>query len=146
MLSNNRERVRSGTSDHPCTSSDRSARMFNGIRAIKNPLARSLTAAGITFTSVVMISGAVIGFSKSEDDSVYKLGGYAALIRAGLGAVFGLVGGSAADESSPASRSDVAIAIRLRHWCKRHLSDLSRLMFWSTTPESASQGRPSTRP
>jgi len=65
--------------------------MFESLRNIQNPFARSLTAA-LTACSVVTFTAAIaIAATKAKDDSAYKTALYSALVGSGCGALFGLV-------------------------------------------------------
>jgi len=65
--------------------------MFESLRSIRNPFARSLTAA-LTACSVVAFTSAIaIAATKAKDDTAYKTALFSALVGSGCGALFGLI-------------------------------------------------------
>lgn len=68
--------------------------MLDGLRRIRNPLVRSITA-GVTVGSTITLAAAIaIGVSSSKHEAAYKSSVYAALLGMGGGALLGLVSGS----------------------------------------------------
>lgn len=65
--------------------------MFSSLSKIDNPLLRSVTAAGVSFSAVTMISAVVIGFTTPGDKSANRIGVYASLLGLVAGAGVGLV-------------------------------------------------------
>ncbi|MFH7026769.1 MAG: 2Fe-2S iron-sulfur cluster-binding protein [Heteroscytonema crispum UTEX LB 1556] len=65
--------------------------MLESLRRIKNPLARSLTAAATVCSVATLTAALVIGVTNTKDKSAYRVGTYSSLLGAGCGAVFGLV-------------------------------------------------------
>lgn len=64
---------------------------FDGINQITNPFIRAGLGAWVGFTAGAMIAGAVVGFKLEKNDADFKAIGYAALVTAVAGSIYGLV-------------------------------------------------------
>ncbi|XGV99323.1 MAG: 2Fe-2S iron-sulfur cluster-binding protein [Leptolyngbya sp. BL-A-14] len=86
--------------------------MFESLQRIKNPFARSVTAAVTTFSAVTLAASIAIGTAKAKDDAAYKTAFYAAFIGAGCAALFGFVspGKRSLETTAQSSRDQQTIA------------------------------------
>ncbi|MBV9386897.1 MAG: 2Fe-2S iron-sulfur cluster binding domain-containing protein [Chroococcidiopsidaceae cyanobacterium CP_BM_ER_R8_30] len=79
--------------------------MLKNISEIKNPVARSVTTAGVAFSAVTIISSLVIGVVNPKGQSAHKFGVYASLIGTGCGILVGLVACSKITEAESLQNS-----------------------------------------
>ena len=85
--------------------------MLSSLRAIGNPLTRSITAASASFAMVILIAAVALGLPNPKDKSANKIGIYASLLAFVVGAGTGLVvrdksSGKSKQAKSPKSKND----------------------------------------